>query len=77
MGCVVIASNAASIPEICKEHAIYFDPNSPEDLLNKIESVYENKILRVNQASKALEFSKEYRWSLAARILINYIKELA
>lgn len=32
LGCPVIASHAASIPEGCKDAALYFDPHSFEDL---------------------------------------------
>ena len=35
-GCPVIASSAASIPEICGDAALYCDPHSSEDIAGKI-----------------------------------------
>ena len=39
-GCPVIASNAASIPEVCGEAALYFDPHSPTLLNERIRALF-------------------------------------
>src|SRR5439155_12251123 len=35
-GCPVIASNAGSLPEVVADAGLMFDPNSEDDLLNKL-----------------------------------------
>ena len=42
-GCSVISSEAASLKEIGGNAALYFDPKSEEDLLQKISSLLDNK----------------------------------
>ena len=36
LGCPVIASNVASIPEVCKDGAVYFNPTEPSELVEKL-----------------------------------------
>ena len=38
-GCAVIVSDAASLPEICGDAAIYCDPRSPEDIAGKLAAL--------------------------------------
>ena len=45
-GCPVLASNAASIPEVCGDAALFFNPNDANELADKIMSVLKNKDLR-------------------------------
>jgi glycosyltransferase involved in cell wall biosynthesis len=44
-GIPVIASSATSIPEVCKDAALYFNPNSIEDLANRILQLTNSKNL--------------------------------
>ena len=44
--CPVIMSNTSSLPEVGGDAAIYFDPNSIDDMRKKIESVIFNRDLR-------------------------------
>lgn len=43
LGCPVIASNAASIPEACGTAALYFDPKSPQELLQQMDRLDEGR----------------------------------
>lgn len=59
--CGVIVSNVGSLPEICKDGALYVDPNSVEDISKNIE-----KIIRLDDlnslVNRAYSISKEYSW---------------
>lgn len=44
-GCPVAVSNAASMPEICGDAALYFDPYDPEDIAIKIYRIVTDKEL--------------------------------
>lgn len=74
MGCPVIASNAACIPEICGEHVTYFDPTNANDLAEKIQLFDQMKIL--NSKKGAQQFVKKYNWNDAAKKLLEHIKML-
>lgn len=44
-GCPVIASNTASIPEVCGDAALYFNPHNADELLHNIQLINENKYI--------------------------------
>jgi glycosyltransferase involved in cell wall biosynthesis len=46
LGCPVICSNTTSLPEVGGSAVLYFDPNNPEDIADKINSLWNNKELR-------------------------------
>ncbi|MGD8307635.1 MAG: glycosyltransferase family 1 protein [Ignavibacteria bacterium] len=53
--CPVIASNAASIPEICGNAALFFDPNNEVDLYKKMKLFLSDLNLRNNFIRKGEE----------------------
>lgn len=65
-GCPVIASKAASIPEICGDAALYIDPLDIQDLSRSIISVLENQELRNALIQKGAERSTLFRWEHSA-----------
>ena len=62
-GCPVIASNSASIPEVCGDAALYFDPLKFEELAENMMMLTNNKNLRAELIEKgyanSLRFGKE------------------
>lgn len=74
VGCPVLASKAASIPEICGEAALYFDPHSKEELLKLISMVYRNKDLVLELKQKGIKQSKRYHWTFTAKQVLEIIK---
>ncbi len=75
-GVPVISSSASSMPEILKNGAIYFDPNSEDSLLEAIVSVMENRSLRENIVSEGKKVAQSYKWSESARKFLNYWREM-
>lgn len=75
-GCPVIVSNAASLPEIFGDSALYCNPNKPEDISNKMKLFMEDKQLRKDFSEKGLRHSEKYKWSDGAKQIINVIEEL-
>ena len=65
-GTAVIASNAASIPEVCGDAAMYIDPNVYEDISEKITSLLTNTSKRDTLVKKGLLHSKRFTWDKAA-----------
>lgn len=60
IGCPVLSSNAASLPEICREYALYFDPNEKNRLVEIIKLVIDNKY--PIDIADAKDFARKYTW---------------
>lgn len=65
-GCPVVSSNATCLPEVYKDAAVYFDPQSPEDMADKISSVMSNKQLANELVTKGQAVLKQYSWRTMA-----------
>lgn len=61
-GTPVISSNSTSLPEILGDAAIYFDPNKPEEIAEKIHLVFRDKVLYNKLKMKGFEQAKKYSW---------------
>jgi glycosyltransferase involved in cell wall biosynthesis len=72
-GCPVVASNAASIPEVCGDAAVYFDPHDAHSFTQALMSVMQDPQWRSSLASKALAKSKQWTWPHAARTLLSVL----
>ncbi len=62
----VIAANSSCLPEIYGPAALYFDPDSPQDLADKIESLYDNPSLRKSMIALGKKQVSQYSWSKMA-----------
>jgi glycosyltransferase involved in cell wall biosynthesis len=66
-GTPVVASNSTSIPEICEDAALYFNPNDANDIAVKIYSAYTNEKLQNKLRQKGLSQIKKYSWEKMAQ----------
>ena len=69
-GCPVIASNAASIPEVCGDAVGYFDPTSISSIQNAMERIIDDGEWRANLQAAGKNKVKEYTWGAAAEQLL-------
>jgi glycosyltransferase involved in cell wall biosynthesis len=74
-GCPVIVSRIASLPEVCEEASLYFDPFSPEDIAEKIIKVVNDNSLRSDLVKRGFKQSKKYSWQTTAFETIRLIEE--
>lgn len=66
-GCPVIASNTTSLPEVGGQAVLYFDPVSPEDLMEKIRWVMELKMeTRTRLVREGLSHAQSFTWEKSA-----------
>lgn len=73
-GTPVVASNAASIPEICGEkNALFFDPHNAHEIAAKIEFLYKDVELQVDLINKGLEHVQKFSWENMARETFDLI----
>jgi glycosyltransferase involved in cell wall biosynthesis len=66
-GTPVVCSNAASLPEVAGDAALYFDPASHEELAERIELLLHSNGLRAALRSKGLQRAKQFTWDEFAR----------
>jgi len=61
-GCPVACSTAGSLPEVCGEAAVYFDPTSVEAMVQAIREALEGELV-----PQGLEQSARFTWAQSAR----------
>jgi len=72
-GCPVLASRAASIPEVVENAAILVDPLSPTDITEGLERLVYDGDARARLIESGLRRSTQFTWDRAAqRILMLY-----
>lgn len=65
-GCPVISSNAASLPEVGGDAAIYFDPQNISQLTKILNEVLEDKSLQNKLSNIGLNQAKKFSWERVA-----------
>ncbi len=75
-GCPVAVSNTASLPEVCGEAAIYFDPYSFEDIANKILQIVTDTSLKNALIKKGKEHSRQFKWEKCVNETCRVINKL-
>lgn len=77
VGLPVIAARASCLPEIYGDAALYFDPHSVDDLVEKIKSLLTDEKLRATLIAKGKSQAKKYSWrKMASQTWEIYQKEL-
>lgn len=75
-GCPVICSNIASLPEVCGDSALYFDPYNVADIASKIDNLLADPKLTETLVSRGYENIKQFSWNISAAKLLASIKDL-
>lgn len=70
-GCPVVASNASSIPEVCGDAALYFDPYDQTSMIKTLQDIAKQTNLRAALARKGYAQIKHYSWKRSAETLVN------
>jgi glycosyltransferase involved in cell wall biosynthesis len=66
-GTPVVCSRAASLPEVAGDAALYFDPASAEELVQRIEELLKSRELHESLRAKGLERAKHFTWEESTR----------
>ena len=75
MGCPVVASKASSIPEVVGNAAIRFDPHSKNELIDAIESLYDES-KRNDIINRGFEQEKKFSWDKTANETLDIYKSI-
>jgi glycosyltransferase involved in cell wall biosynthesis len=74
-GCPVLASQAASIPEVCGDAALYFDPHNADELASLLLRMANDSALRAELAMKGHARAAQFSWEMAARQILATFRE--
>lgn len=75
-GCPVLASNAASIPEVCGDAAVYFDPTNIDQLASQLVRLFDDPATLELMRSRGFERSARLSWRKSAAILVEEIRKV-
>jgi glycosyltransferase involved in cell wall biosynthesis len=67
-GCPVIASNSASLPEVCRDGARYVSPHDAAGLARAIGELMHDASERARLAARGRAVAERYSWEAAARL---------
>ena len=73
-GCPVAASSAAAIPEICGDAALYFDPNSVEEIAAAMQQLADDDALRDRLRLAGAKRVQHFHWGRAAALLYEHVE---
>ncbi|MFA5248366.1 MAG: glycosyltransferase family 1 protein [Patescibacteria group bacterium] len=74
--CPVASSNRSALPEILGEAALYFDPESFSDTLEKMEKIADDEDLREILRKKGREQIKKYNWWECSRQTLDIYRQI-
>ena len=76
-GCPVVASRAASIPEVVGDAAVMIDPCDIESIAMGIERVLDNNELKHELIERGFKRARQFSWDRAARQLLSVFSKTA
>ncbi len=77
IGVPVICSNTSSLPEVGGDGALYFDPNSINDIREKMIMIMNDRDLRMNLINKGYINAGRFSWSNVSLDIFELIKKLS
>jgi glycosyltransferase involved in cell wall biosynthesis len=66
-GCPVIASNVASIPEVCGDASYYVNPLDVQSIAEGLHKVLSDEQLRLSLIAKGMDRARLFTWDETAR----------
>jgi len=75
-GVPAISSNRSSLPEVAGDAALYFDPESVEEMTVAMERILTDSTLRERLIKKGLDRAKQFSWEACARTTLTALKDL-
>ena len=76
LGCPVIASGCASLPEVCGKAALYADPKSPRAWLDQINRLRIDPDLAATLRADGRRQAACFSWRKSAQLYLNLIRSL-
>jgi glycosyltransferase involved in cell wall biosynthesis len=74
-GTPTVVSQAASLPEVCGNAALYFDPLDEKDIAEKLVLIASNAALAARLRDEGRRRSKGFTWDSCARLTTEHLRE--
>lgn len=74
-GAACISSNTSSLPEVCEDAAIYFNPHSSKELSLKMELIVTDEKLQKKLKRRSIDQAKNFSWKKYAHEFIQIIED--
>lgn len=74
-GCPCLVANAASLPEVLGDSALFCDPHSIEDIESKLRLIIEDEVLRMDLTKKGKANVNRFSWNKSALKMKKMIDE--
>lgn len=74
--CAIISSDRSSLPEVAGDAALYFDPQSPEDLATKLHYLLKNKELQSILRTEGEKQLQKFSWEKSAQLVKQKYEKL-
>ncbi|OGN55971.1 MAG: hypothetical protein A3D96_03240 [Chlamydiae bacterium RIFCSPHIGHO2_12_FULL_44_59] len=65
-GCPTLVSKAGSLPEVCSDASLYFDPNNASEITEAIRRIVTDQELKKNLIQKGFQRVKMFSWKKTA-----------
>jgi glycosyltransferase involved in cell wall biosynthesis len=76
-GCPVAVSNAASMPEVCGDAALYFDPSSVPEMVDAMRALLDDAALCASLRERGHRRAALFRWDDSAAALLRGLEAAA
>jgi glycosyltransferase involved in cell wall biosynthesis len=75
-GLPVAASRISAIPEVCRDAAVYFQPEDAESMAEKVVLILEDEDLRKRLIARGKERARDFSWKKAATEMLAFYESL-
>jgi glycosyltransferase involved in cell wall biosynthesis len=76
IGCPVVVSDTASMPEVCGDAALYASPYNPEEWLEHFMRLRRETGLREQMIMRGWARTRRYRWGATARLYLDLMAQM-
>jgi glycosyltransferase involved in cell wall biosynthesis len=74
-GCPTLVARTASLPEVCGDAALYFDPRDPAELTRGLEQLATNEKARAELRARGLAHARNFTWERTARGILDVLAQ--
>jgi glycosyltransferase involved in cell wall biosynthesis len=75
-GLPVAASRISAIPEVCRDAAVYFQPEDAESMAEKVVLILEDEDLRKRLIARGKERARDFSWKKAATEMLAFYESV-
>lgn len=75
-GLPVVASRSSALPEIAQDAALYFDPENPDEMAEKILQAFQDRRLNEALKKKGIKRANAFHWEKTAAQTLNFYQEV-